>query len=107
MTRTFDEMTKSDGAVRAIYGKVAQWLADCPAELLASRRAQAELMFRRIGITFNVYGYKDASERLIPFDIIPRIILRSEWVWLEAGLVQRVNAINKFLADIYPTARRS
>ncbi len=101
MTRTFDEMTKSDGAVRAIYGKVAQWLADCPAELLASRRAQAELMFRKIGITFAVYGDKDAAERLIPFDIVPRMLGRTEWTRLEAGLIQRVKALNLFLADVY------
>ncbi|HEY1736052.1 MAG TPA: circularly permuted type 2 ATP-grasp protein [Methylovirgula sp.] len=101
MTRTFDEMTDSDGAVRAIYGKVAQWLADCPAELLASRRAQAELMFRKIGITFAVYGDKDAAERLIPFDIVPRMVGRTEWTRLEAGLIQRVKALNLFLADVY------
>ena len=58
-------------------------------------------MFRRIGITFNVYGDKDATERLIPFDIIPRVIQRSEWIKLEAGLVQRVRALNAFLADVY------
>ncbi|MGA3302382.1 MAG: circularly permuted type 2 ATP-grasp protein [Methylovirgula sp.] len=101
MTRTFDEMTNSDGAVRAIYGKVAQWLAHCPAELLASRRAQAELMFRKIGITFAVYGDKDAAERLIPFDIVPRMLGRTEWTRLEAGLIQRVKALNLFLADVY------
>ncbi len=101
MARNFDEMTKADGGVRAIYGKIAQWLADAPAELLASRRAQAELLFRRIGITFAVYGDKDAAERLIPFDIVPRVIGRSEWMRLEAGLVQRVKALNLFLADVY------
>jgi uncharacterized circularly permuted ATP-grasp superfamily protein len=101
MTQCFDEMKKADGAVRAIYGKIARWLADSPAEHLASRRAQAELMFRRIGITFAVYGDKDAGERLIPFDIVPRMIGRSEWTRLEAGLIQRVKALNMFLADIY------
>ena len=97
----FDEMTRSDGRVRDLYARVARWLTDSPPDLLASRRAHAELMFRRIGITFAVYGDKDATERLIPFDIIPRIIARSEWTRLEAGLVQRVRAINMFLADIY------
>jgi len=97
----FDEMTLPDGATRAIYNKIARWLDTTPAELLASRRAQAELLFRRIGITFAVYGDKDASERLIPFDIVPRVIGRSEWTKLEAGLVQRVKALNLFLADIY------
>jgi len=99
--RCFDEMTLADGAIRPVYGKIARWLAATPAELLASRRSQAELLFRRIGITFAVYGEKNAGERLIPFDIIPRMILRSEWTRLEAGLVQRVKALNLFLADVY------
>ena len=97
-------MTLADGQVRDVYERVSHWLAASPPELLASRRAHAELMFRRIGITFAVYGDKDATERLIPFDIIPRIIARSEWSRLEAGLVQRVRAINMFLTDIYGPA---
>jgi uncharacterized circularly permuted ATP-grasp superfamily protein len=97
----FDEMTLPDGAVRDVYSRVARWLAESPAELLESRRSQAELLFRRIGITFAVYGDKDAAERLIPFDIIPRMISRAEWTKLEAGLKQRVRALNMFLTDIY------
>ncbi len=97
----FDEMTLPDGAVRDVYSRVARWLAESPAELLESRRSQAELLFRRIGITFAVYGDKDAAERLIPFDIIPRMISRAEWTKLEAGLKQRVSALNMFLTDIY------
>ena len=101
--RCFDEMTLADGAIRPVYGKIASWLAATPAGLLAARRSQAELLFRRIGITFAVYGEgeQDGAERLIPFDIIPRMMLRSEWTLLEAGLVQRVKALNLFLADIY------
>src|SRR3984893_15795924 len=101
--RCFDEMTLWDGAIRPVYAKIANWLAAAPPALLASRRLQAELLFRRIGITFAVYGEgeKEGAERLIPFDIIPRLMLRSEWPRLEAGLVQRVKALNHFLADIY------
>src|ERR1700682_1675809 len=101
--RCFDEMTLADGASRAVYGKIASWLPATPAGLLAARRSQAELLFRRIGITFAIYGEgeQDGAERLIPFDIIPRMMLRSEWSLLEAGLVQRVKALNLFLADIY------
>lgn len=99
--RYFDEMTLAGGKVRPVYGKIAQWLAATSTEHLASRRAQAELLFRRMGITFAVYGEKDAGERLIPFDIIPRIMLRSEWAKLEAGLLQRVKALNSFLNDVY------
>jgi uncharacterized circularly permuted ATP-grasp superfamily protein len=100
-TRCFDEMTRTDGSTRAVYKRIARWLEESPPELLASRRSQAELLFRRIGITFAVYGDKDASERLIPFDIVPRLIARSEWTQLEKGLVQRVKALNLFLADVY------
>ncbi len=95
----FDEMGAQ--APRAVYNRLAQWLKDAPPDLLGSRRAQAELLFRRIGITFAVYGDKDASERLIPFDIIPRLFSRREWSRMEAGLFQRVKALNMFLADVY------
>ncbi|MBK9082627.1 MAG: circularly permuted type 2 ATP-grasp protein [Rhizobiales bacterium] len=88
-------------AVRQTYERLAQWLNDTPADLLASRRRQAELLFRRIGITFAVYGDKEATERLIPFDIVPRILSRAEWDRLEKGLIQRVRALNMFLADVY------
>jgi uncharacterized circularly permuted ATP-grasp superfamily protein len=101
MPQCFDEMTLADGQIRAVYGKVARWLAETPGELLASRRAQAELLFRRVGITFAVHGDKDAAERLIPFDIVPRVIGRSEWTRLETGLRQRVKALNLFIADVY------
>ncbi|MDX7950615.1 circularly permuted type 2 ATP-grasp protein [Lichenihabitans sp. Uapishka_5] len=93
----------SDGAgnPRHVYRRLAQWLRDVPPDLLASRRAQADLLFRRIGITFAVYGDKDATERLIPFDLVPRLLSRAEWGKLEVGLVQRVRALNLFLADLY------
>ena len=97
----FDEMTREGGTARLPYRRLAKWLERAPPELLASRRAQAELLFRRIGITFAVYGDKEATERLIPFDIVPRLISRSEWTRLEGGLIQRVTALNRFLADIY------
>ena len=97
----FDEMSLADGSPRQVYARLSEWLAQAPPSLLASRRAQADLLFRRIGITFAVYGDKDATERLIPFDIVPRLISREEWARLEAGLIQRVNALNMFLTDVY------
>lgn len=99
----FDEMTLSYGAIRPVYERIASWLASTPASLLDSRRSQAELLFRRIGITFAVYNDNGGggTERLIPFDIIPRILTRSEWSHIEAGLVQRVKALNLFLKDAY------
>ncbi len=99
----FDEMT-TEGGPRAVYRRVARWLQDAPPDLLASRRSQAELMFRRMGITFAVYGDQQSTERLIPFDIVPRILGNSEWKRLEAGLIQRVKALNLFLADLYGRA---
>src|SRR3977135_2962672 len=97
----FDEMGLEKKDVRPLYRHIEEWLEQTPADLLASRRAQAEYMFRRIGITFGVYGDKDAAERLIPFDIVPRLISQAEWRKLEAGLTQRVRALNLFLTDIY------
>ena len=97
----FDEMSGTGGATRPPYQRLSQWLAETPQEFLTSRRAQAELLFRRIGITFAVYGSKEATERLIPFDILPRILSRTEWITLEKGLIQRVRALNLFLADLY------
>src|SRR6516225_7642527 len=97
----FDEMGFASGETRPLYRQVARWLEETSPELLASRRAQAEYMFRRIGITFGVYGDKDAAERLIPFDIVPRLISRAEWQRLEAGLAQRARVLNLFLQDVY------
>src|SRR5689334_21045136 len=97
----FDEMKGHNGGVRPAYGELARWLAEVPPDVLAYRRREAELIFRRIGITFAVYGEADAQERLIPFDVIPRIMAANEWRLLEKGLTQRVNALNAFIKDIY------
>src|ERR1700709_1309165 len=101
MGTAFDEMRGTDGAIRAAYKELADWLERPPPEVLNHRRREAELVFRRIGITFAVYGEAEAQERLIPFDVIPRILSGKEWATLEKGLKQRVNALNMFLRDIY------
>ena len=101
MATAFDEMRGRDGCVRPAYGELARWLADVPADVIDYRRREAELIFRRIGITFAVYGEADAQERLIPFDVIPRIMAAAEWQILEKGLTQRVNALNAFIGDVY------
>ena len=101
MLPAFDEMTLTDGSCRPGYEIVKRWLESTPRDVLAHRRAEAELLFRRIGITFAVYGDSDAEERIIPFDIIPRILSRTEWERLRLGLEQRVRALNLFLTDIY------
>ncbi len=98
----FDEMKGHDGAaVRPAYGELDRWLKEVPPDVLDYRRREAELIFRRIGITFAVYGEADATERLIPFDVIPRIMSADEWRRLEKGLTQRVNALNMFIKDVY------
>jgi uncharacterized circularly permuted ATP-grasp superfamily protein len=99
--KVFDEMHAVDGSVRQCYGEYSSWLADQSAELLGNKRAEADLVFRRVGITFAVYGDDAGTERLIPFDIIPRIIPAAEWRQLEAGLRQRVKALNRFIHDVY------
>jgi uncharacterized circularly permuted ATP-grasp superfamily protein len=101
----FDEMNASPEQVRAHYENYARWLAQQPEEVMQARREEAEVIFRRVGITFAVYGAKDedgsGTERLIPFDLIPRIIPATEWQDMQAGLVQRVTALNRFIHDVY------
>ncbi len=97
----FDEMQLNAVDVRDIYSAYNKWLQNVPYQQLATKRAEAEVLFRRVGITFNVYGEEDGAERLIPFDVIPRLISAKEWAKLSAGAIQRVRALNMFLHDIY------
>ena len=97
----FDEMQLDAASVREIYSAYNHWLKQVPHAQLHSKRQEAELLFRRVGITFNVYGDSDGAERLIPFDVIPRLISAQEWAKLSAGAIQRVRALNMFLHDIY------
>ncbi|GLK71169.1 circularly permuted type 2 ATP-grasp protein [Ancylobacter dichloromethanicus] len=101
MSVAFDEMTNADGSIRSAYATLSRWLSNVPPDVLDMRRKEAEFIFRRIGITFAVYGDSDAQERLIPFDIIPRILTGSEWRRLSRGLEQRTRALNLYLKDIY------
>jgi uncharacterized circularly permuted ATP-grasp superfamily protein len=97
----FDEMSGHDGGCREAYRVLQDWLKSAPPQLLDHRREEAELFFRKVGITFAVYGNSEAEERLIPFDIIPRVLSGREWAHLARGLEQRVKALNMFLKDIY------
>src|SRR5258707_10173418 len=101
MSAAFDEMKGHNGGIRPAYDELSRWLGEVPHDVLDYRRREAELIFRRIGITFAVYGEADAQERLIPFDVIPRIISGGEWRLLEKGLTQRVKALNLFIKDVY------
>lgn len=101
MVRVFDEMYAGTGEPRPAYAGLAEWLERMSPDLRDAKREEAERLFRRIGITFAVYGDGGDTERLIPFDIIPRVLGADEWATLERGLVQRVRALNLFLADVY------
>src|SRR5664279_2150305 len=104
MSNAFDEMNLSGGGCRPGYEVLKRWLEGTPPEILAHRRAEADLLFHRIGITFAVYGETEGEERIIPFDIIPRILTKREWERLSRGLEQRVRALNLFLTDLYGPA---
>jgi len=106
-TQAFDEIMgppEREGA-RSELVDLCHWLQATPADELRRRQEAAETTFRQLGITFAVYGDNDASERIIPFDIVPRIFLAREWARLSEGLIQRVEAINAFLHDIYGERR--
>lgn len=96
----FDEMGHLS-APRACYAAVGDWISRTPADLFELKRQEAEFCFRRTGITFAVYTEGGDPERLIPFDIIPRILDGREWEFLSRGLKQRVRALNAFIGDVY------
>jgi uncharacterized circularly permuted ATP-grasp superfamily protein len=96
----FSEMQGAMG-VRTPYATYDAWFAGQNNARLQKKSEEAEAFFRRTGITFNVYGQADAEERLIPFDLVPRILSNTEWMKLSKGIEQRVRAINAFLHDIY------
>ena len=97
----YDEMLDASGGARPHCQSYLSWLQRQPADLLAAKRAEADALFHRVGITFAVYGEEAGTERLIPFDMVPRVVPADEWARLEAGLKQRVRALNAFVADIY------
>ena len=105
--RAFDEIWGSadNREGRPEFSALASWISDTPDAELDRRQKAAETAFRQLGITFAVYGEEESAERIIPFDIVPRIFTAREWSSLSEGLVQRVEAINAFLADIYGERR--
>jgi uncharacterized circularly permuted ATP-grasp superfamily protein len=88
-------------SIRPAYNTINAWLERSDPDTLRRLQSEAEFLFRRIGITFAVYGDAEAEERIIPFDIVPRVLTAREWQLLERGLTQRVTALNRFLADVY------
>jgi len=101
MMTAYDEMYAPDGSVRENYRSYADWLSSTPDNVIARKREEADMAFHRVGITFAMYGENAGQERLIPFDIVPRIIPAHEWRRLADGLRQRIRALNAFLHDIY------
>ena len=87
--------------VRPLYVPIMNWAKSLPESTIIKRKSEAENLFKKIGITFSVYNNYDMSERLIPFDMFPRILSKSEWLKLQKGVEQRALAINAFLNDIY------
>ena len=107
MAKAFDELwgTSRNKQARPGFEPLAHWLADIAPAELDRRQQAAEAAFRSLGITFAVYGDEEAAERIIPFDIVPRIFTAREWADLSAGLEQRVRAINAFIDDVYGARR--
>ena len=101
----YDEMLLANNQFRDHYHAYLAWLQQTDEKSIERKREEADLLFHRVGITFNVYGDGDGAERLIPFDSIPRIIPAQEWQHLDKGIRQRVTALNAFLHDIYHDQR--
>ena len=97
----YNEMVLQDATTRPHYRNYDRSLREQPADHLRQKRAEADALFHRVGITYAVYGQEEGAERLIPFDIVPRVLPLAEWIRLEADLKQRVRALNAFLHDIY------
>ena len=101
----FDEMFTADGSVRPAYGKVHQRLGALTREEYFKKQTAVDVAFMRGGVTFTVYNDNQGTERIFPFDLMPRVIPAKEWAHLEAGLTQRLTALNLFLHDIYHEQR--
>ena len=97
----YDEMLEADGSLRGGAALLAQHIEALPEGELLKHRQASEKALLQLGITFNVYGDESGTERVWPFDIIPRIVESSEWAYIERGLKQRIHALNLFIDDVY------
>src|ERR1700727_1507482 len=97
----FDEMREPSGELREHYGALAETLAKLPKDELKRRKQSADISFLTQGITFTVYGRDEGTERIFPYDLLPRLISAEEWNRIERGLTQRITALNHFLRDVY------
>ena len=94
-------MFTAEGEVRPQYRLFLDTYRSLPHEEILRRKHSADVSFLTQGITFTVYGRKEGTERIFPYDLLPRIITGEEWRTIERGLVQRITALNQFLADVY------
>ncbi|MGL5508081.1 MAG: circularly permuted type 2 ATP-grasp protein, partial [Microcoleaceae cyanobacterium] len=97
----YDEMFVEKGQPRASASLLVERLNSLSSEELILRQQAAQVTMMKLGATFNVYSDQQGTERILPFDVIPRIVPAEEWSYLEQGLKQRIHALNLFLADIY------
>ena len=105
LDQAFDEMREPSGEVRAQYRALAEALATLPAGELQRRKQSVDLAFLTQGITFTVYGREEGTERIFPYDLLPRLVTAQEWDRIERGLTQRITALNLFLRDVYSDAK--
>ena len=105
LNAAFDEMLGPDGRPRPHYQELYHRLLEMPAETLNQRQQAANTAFLNQGITFTVYGDDEGTERIWPYDLLPRIITGEEWETIERGLTQRITALNLFLKDVYNDGR--
>ncbi|MDX6460938.1 MAG: hypothetical protein QOE55_4635, partial [Acidobacteriaceae bacterium] len=101
LDRTYDEMFTEDGMVRPHYAEALEKFLNLPPEEIVRRKRSVDLSFLTQGITFNVYGHGEGTEKIFPYDLMPRIITGAEWAHIEKGLTQRITALNLFLHDVY------
>src|SRR5882762_4341106 len=99
--QTFDEMFDEDAVPRAQYRTLYERLVTLSSEVMSGRQRAADIAFLNQGITFTVYGHDEGTEKIFPYDLLPRIITSGEWATIEKGLTQRITALNLFLKDIY------
>jgi uncharacterized circularly permuted ATP-grasp superfamily protein len=97
----YDESFAGPGEPRPNYEALYKYLLQLPDDELAHRQSAADLSFLQQGITFTVYVENQGTERIFPYDLLPRLITSSEWQTIERGLAQRITALNLFLKDIY------
>lgn len=105
LDHAYDEMRMPDGSLRPHYAHLVEVFSSLPPEELRRRKQSADLSFLTQGITFTVYGREEGTERIFPYDLLPRLITSSEWDRIERGLTQRITALNLFLHDVYNSGK--